>query len=185
MSQIPVTLDVVLSDLQKSEARAAALVRGGSASQLNWQPEGRRWSVLQCLQHLALANEVLGSWMEHAVEGATSGGPGNDRPVPNLLWRTLLAAVEPPGLKGYAPKRLQPPSLLDAESTLASLLRTHDQLRSLAGRCAGLDLNRIKYRHPFVHLKISVATTFLLITAHERRHLWQGERVAAGFEVAS
>ena len=179
MSRVPITLDVVLSDLEKAEAKAADLVRGRSPAQLNWRPEGRRWSILQCLQHLALANQILGGLMEAAVTESRNADPANTGLEPNLLWRMLLAAVEPPGLKGFAPKRLQPASMLNPEATVTELVSTHDQLRSLAGRCSGLDLNRITFRHPFLPMRISVATTFLLISAHERRHVWQAERVAA------
>ena len=146
---------------------------------LNWRPEGRRWSILQCLQHLALANKVLGDLMEAAVTESSHSRPVSAGLAPNLLWRMLLAAVEQQWLKGFAPKRIQPASTLDAGATIAELMSTHNQLRSLAGRCAGLDPNRITFRHPFLRLRVSVATAFLLINAHERRHLWQAERVAA------
>jgi len=179
MKQTRITLDVISNDLEKAEVRAAALISGKSPAQLNWRPEGRRWSILQCLQHLALANEVLGDLMETAVTEGKHVGPASDELTPNWLWRMLLAAVDRPGLKGFAPQRIQPPSMLDAETTVAELLSTHNRLRSLAGRCVGLDLSRITFRHPFLPLRISVATTFLLISAHERRHLRQAEQVAA------
>lgn len=118
--------------------------------------------------------------MEATVTDSSHSGPVSAGLAPNLLWRILLAAAEQQWLKGFAPKRIQPASTLDARATIAELASTHDLLRSLAGRCAGLDLNRITFRHPFLPLRISVATTFLLINAHERRHLRQAERVAAG-----
>ena len=132
MNRVLITLEEVSNDLEKAEARVAALVLGRSSAGLNWRPEGRRWSILQCLQHLALANKVLGDLMEAAVTESSHSRPVSAGLAPNLLWRMLLAAVEQQWLKGFAPKRIQPASTLDAGATIAELMSTHNQLRSLA-----------------------------------------------------
>jgi hypothetical protein len=42
----------------------------------------------------------------------------------------------------------------------------------------GLDLANLKFTSPFFKLlRLSVIAGFTVITAHERRHLWQAEQV--------
>jgi hypothetical protein len=46
-----------------------------------------------------------------------------------------------------------------------------------------LDLNRLRFRNPFIGLlRYSVATALLVIGAHDRRHLWQAEQVRAAMK---
>ncbi len=46
-----------------------------------------------------------------------------------------------------------------------------------------MDLNRIRFKNPFVHLlSFTVGTGLLIILAHDRRHLWQAEQVGQRLE---
>jgi len=41
-----------------------------------------------------------------------------------------------------------------------------------------LDFNRVRFRNPFVPLlRFTVGTGLMIINAHDRRHLWQAQRV--------
>ena len=41
----------------------------------------------------------------------------------------------------------------------------------------GLDFRRIKVRSQFGPMSFSLGATFLIVLAHERRHLWQARQV--------
>jgi len=178
-SQIPSALWSAFDDFAKAEDRVRKLLLNRNPSQLNRHPEPGRWSILQCVEHLAITNQLIGNAIDLALE-APPAGPESGRIAPGPLWRFFLALIEPSvTLKGFAPKVLQPASSLDCERTLAGFMDSHTRLKSLAARCSGLDLNRLKFRHPILALKLSVGTAFLLIAVHERRHLAQADRVAA------
>jgi hypothetical protein len=45
-------------------------------------------------------------------------------------------------------------------------------------RAADYDVNRVRFRNPFVSvIRFSVGSGFVILSAHERRHLLQAERV--------
>ena len=51
-------------------------------------------------------------------------------------------------------------------------------VRELLSEVADLDLNRARYVNPFVPLvRFTLGTGFLVLAAHQRRHLWQAGRV--------
>jgi hypothetical protein len=52
---------------------------------------------------------------------------------------------------------------------------------------SGIESTSVRFRNPFVPLlRFTVGTGLLVINAHDRRHLWQAERVqdAPGFPKA-
>jgi hypothetical protein len=172
----PKALTGVVADLSTGEVRVRALLENRSDDALNRRPRDKAWSPLQCIQHLAMANRFLGA----AIDRALPTGPGRERRceqiTPGVVWRILLAMVEPRcRLKGFAPMVLRPLTNLSVSATLAEYLESHEHLRRLAMRCDGLDLNRKRLRHPILRLRMSIGGVFLLVTAHERRHLLQAE----------
>lgn len=63
---------------------------------------------------------------------------------------------------------------------MADWRRIQAEVRDLLREAAGIDLNRTRFVNPFIPLvRFTVGTGFLVIAAHERRHLWQAERVKA------
>jgi hypothetical protein len=48
-------------------ARAAALATELTLDQLNWKPVPGQWSVGQCLEHLAVTNEIYGAAIVDAL----------------------------------------------------------------------------------------------------------------------
>ena len=63
-------------------------------------------------------------------------------------------------------------------------LHSQEDMRRVVRESADLDLNRIRFRNPFIgFLRFTVGAGLLIIAAHNRRHLWQAEQVrrAAGF----
>jgi rubrerythrin len=66
--------------------------------------------------------------------------------------------------------------------------RAQTEVDAILREAAGIDLNATRFVNPFFSLiRFSVGTGFQAIAAHERRHLWQAERVRekAGFPQSS
>lgn len=67
----------LVAELDASRRRAEQLVQGLSNEQLNWHPALGAWSVGQCIEHLAITNDVyLPPRSEHA-----GGPPDSARPL--------------------------------------------------------------------------------------------------------
>jgi hypothetical protein len=61
---------------------------------------------------------------------------------------------------------------------MAAFLASQEAVRTFLRTYAGIDLAGTRFRNPFVRwIRFSLATGLHVIAAHERRHLWQAQRV--------
>jgi hypothetical protein len=169
------------AELAASEARAAALVTPLTKDQLNWKPAAGSWSVGQCIEHLSVANEVYLAAIERAL---TPLPPAPTQEIaPGWFGRWFIRNYIAPSdraRKSRAPRIIVPrtpvlePRILDRY--LASLVR----IRAFLHRAAPYDVNRIRFRNPFVPLiSFTVGTGLEILSKHQQRHLLQAERVLA------
>lgn len=175
------TLEQLRIEFAHSEVRVDALLQKHDSEQLNLPPSPGRWSALQCIEHLSLANEFNARALTTALRDGPRLPAGDQHIRTGLLWRVLLKGVQPNSrLKGFAPRVLQPAARLDPSATHRRFQDTHATLRELIGRCEGIDFNSIRFPHPAVRLRISAGTTLWLLALHESRHLQQAERAVEG-----
>jgi hypothetical protein len=178
----------VLDALQANLRRAEELVARYPAAVLERAPAPGRWSAAQCLAHLAAANQAYIGAMRAALQPALHlRNHERSGPIrPGVLMRWFLAHLEPPvGLRVRAPRGVAPPAAADAKAALRALRRTQLAVIELLQESQRLDLNRVRFANPFLRvLRFRAGSGFLIIAAHERRHLWQAERAAAEAEQA-
>jgi hypothetical protein len=180
---LPDDLEAISAQLAANEQAAREVLAGLSREQANWRPDnGRSWSVAQCIDHLARTNDVYGASLTEAVQRAVLRRPPMRRgPVsPGWLARRFLRSIEPPPRRRFPARPIVlPEDTRDPEVALQGLFESHDSLRRLMADAADLDLNRIRYRNPFLRnwRLFSVGTGLLTLPAHERRHLWQARNV--------
>ncbi len=187
-TSLPPDLQAILEDLEKSDADARRLIEGLTDEQVNWQPSPDSWSVAQCLDHLARSNTIYAAALQDAVRQAGAKGILRREPIqPGWLSRIFIRWLEPPPrMKSRAPKKIVPASHGNPADVLEGFLHAQKAVRTvlLESASAGLDLNQIRFRNPFIRfLRFTVGAGLLILAAHDRRHLWQAGRVreAAGF----
>src|SRR5262249_9838886 len=98
---------------------------------------------------------------------------------PGWFGRYFIRTLDaPPKRKMKAPSKIVPASQIPVRDVLDAFLRSHDDRRAVVRDATELELNRIRLRNPFIGiLRFTVGTGLLIITAHDRRHLWQAEQV--------
>lgn len=174
----------LLSDLDEADERASRLVEGLSSEQLNWRPDSVSWSIGQCLDHLCVMNDVYLPPMAQALDGKPKRAASEI--TPGWFGRLFLEkAVEPSpeSSRLKAPRKIVPSSRTDT-SVLDRFLAGNRSVRQLIERAREYDINRIRFRNPFVPLiRFTVGTGLKIVTRHQHRHLLQAQRVkeAAGF----
>jgi hypothetical protein len=181
-------LESVLRDLASADAEARQLVEGLSDEQLNWHPNGTAWSVAQCLDHLAQVNVLYTSALSEAVRGhKPKSGASTTAIHPGWLARWFIRTMDPPPRKKFqAPKKVMPVRHRRGDEVLQAFIAAHDHVRALILESQNLDLNRIRFRNPFVRIfHFTVGTGLLVIGAHDRRHLWQARQVLALMKAGS
>jgi hypothetical protein len=182
-ASLPHDLVDVLRQLDAAEREAAALIQDLDDERINWRPHSAVWSIAQCLDHLSAASRVYLAAMEEAVAAARRRGWKRRGPVrPGAPSRWFLRQLEPPPRRRMkAPRKIAPiASTMRAGKAAVSeeFGRQQARVRSLLVAAADLDLNRARFANPFVPLvRFSLATGFLVIATHQRRHLLQAARL--------
>lgn len=176
----------VLLDYERQYRSAAdsisLLVAGLSEEDLQWRAAERRWSIVECLDHLNsgwMALPRLDSKIGEARErGILGEGPYREP----WLGRLYIRWVEPPvRLRVPAPKKFRPRVAPPSAEVVPRLLQLQDELIARVRASDGLDLGAIRMRSPISRrFRMSLAQWFAFLAAHERRHLWQAGRVKEG-----
>jgi hypothetical protein len=180
-------LDAVRRELEDATARARRLADQASDDEWQRRPGEGRWSMGECIAHLSLTAEIMLPAIRSALAGARRPPTTPPRYRRDAMGWFLSKILEPPvrrrvvtGVafipKGAAPKA---PTLADFERWQGALIET---LADLDGH----DLSRLKVTSPFnAAVRYNLYSAYCIITAHERRHLWQAEQVRDAIRAVS
>lgn len=171
----------LLAQLDAADAQARTVVQGLTETQLNWKAEPRSWSIGQCLEHLSMSNELYTRPIVAALPGRARKPV--EKITPGWFGRWFLNSFIDPDtqkIKAKAPGKIRPvASRLDA-SILDRFLASNAGVRAAIALARDVDVNRVRFRNPFIPIIwFTVGTGLLLLVRHDRRHLLQAERVRA------
>ena len=187
MAKLVAQMDSIEAALKTAEARAMKLVEGVSDAQANWRPDqGQSWSICQCLDHLARTNLTYGAAFQRAVSDCRTKFRSTTTTIaPGAFSGWFIQSQDEPARRKFkAPTKVLPAQSGSPQEHLQALLKSHETIRVLIQSGASVDLNRLRFKNPFLGvLRFTVGTGLMIINAHERRHLWQAEQVkkASGY----
>jgi len=179
-----------IAELERQSSMAEALAKGRSEVALNWQPNGgNSWSILQCLDHLAIMNAKYLKALQDAVASNDDQLEPRKVPIQPSGWftRWFVGTEEPPPrFKLPAPKKIQPPSKLTG-AVVGEFCALQKQLADFVREWGDADLGDLKVRDPLFPIHLTADTHLLVICYHNRRHLWQAANVTkqAGFQTSN
>lgn len=168
----------MIDELEAADRRAERLAGGLTLEQLNWRAKPGAWSIGQCLEHLYITNEIYLPAMAASLEGQNRS-PVNEI-APGWFGRWFIRKfIEPSAqsAKAQAPKKIEPRSAVEI-SIVESFVRSNEKTRELVRRASEFDVNRIRFKNPFVPMiRFTVGTGLEIVSKHQARHLLQAERV--------
>lgn len=170
-------LAAVQGEIRDNQRRAHELAASVTDEQWVTRPEPTRWSAAECLSHLNLSSAAMLASMNEAIAGAPKGKqPRRYRRDP-IGWM-LCWTMEPPVRKQFPTSAPFLPERVDSkEATLAAFDAQHAAQGAALELAAGRQLGRAKMQSPFnSKIRYNAYSAFRLLTAHERRHLWQAEQ---------
>lgn len=173
----------LISEFTAADERATALAKTLTPRQLNWKPRPQTWSVGQCLEHLCVANEVYLPAISNSLEGRQPAVVPEITPGRLGQW-FIRNYIEPSAetRRGRAPKKITPGTQIEP-AVLDRFLRSNDKAREVVQRARNHDVNRIRFKNPFIPvLRFTVGTGLEILAKHERRHLLQAERIRESSE---
>jgi hypothetical protein len=151
-----------------------------SPEQFNWRPEGKRWSVGQCLEHLTLTARLYPAKIEAMIaESAQRSGRGEPAYREGWFTNWFVRSMEPPpSMRVRTSSKVEPASSLDPAAVLAAFEESHRELGRLIRSADGVSLTHGRTASPFLSLlRFTMNQVFGTLMAHARRHLWQARQV--------
>ena len=168
---------------------ARLLVAGLGEGLGTWREAPEKWTVAECLDHLATGNRVYLEAMRPPAERALAEGRLRRGPArPGLIGGWFARSLEPPArplFKTRAPRKIRPRVSPPLAEAAAAFLASQDEVRAFLRAFAIIDLAGVTFPNPLVPgVRFSLATGLHVLAAHTRRHLWQGWNVRRAAESA-
>ncbi len=177
----PNFLHTIVAEAEKNNDAARNLASGLNEDQLNWKPAPERWSIAQCLEHLAVTSSKFDPYFASVlararktklIESAVSYRP-------TLVGGWLIKQVMP-GTKRKvpAPKVFRPSESSVIHGALESFLKQQEKFLQFVRATDGVDYNKTRLRSPGTQLmRYSLSDAFVVTVVHGQRHLGQARRV--------
>jgi DinB superfamily len=155
----------IVQALEDSRAEFHAAAEGTSEAQARLSPAPDRWSVLNCVEHIVIAEGRFLGWLQNPEAQPAP-------PVDKHREAMLASGVASRATRAQAPAPVQP------TGRFSTLVEALDQFASARARSIqfaeerGADLYSLAARHPFFG-PLNGAEVMLLMAAHSRRHAAQ------------
>jgi hypothetical protein len=161
----------IVKCLEDSRADFRAAAEGVSEAQAKVRPAPEKWSVLECVEHIVVAEGRFLGWVQNpAAEPAPPMDKGKEA--------KLLLGVSGRSQRVNAPGPVHPTGRF---STLAEALAQFDAARAKSIQFAesnGAGLYCLAAKHPFFGA-VNGGEVMVLIAAHARRHAAQIREIRA------
>ena len=163
----------ILQCLKDSRAEFHAAADGVSETQATMRPAEGRWSILDCVEHIVIAEGRFLGWLQNPLADPAP-------PMDKQKEAKLLLGVASREQRAQAPEPVRPTGRF---ATLAEALEQFDAARSNSIRFAestGAGLYSLAAKHVFFG-PINGAEVMVLMAAHCRRHAAQIREIRASF----
>lgn len=154
---------------------------------LNRQEGDNKWSMLQCIEHLSLAN---GIYVDNIQSALTMADKDTQSDLFKSHWKgdmftKMIApkANEEIKTKMKTMKTMHPQSQLNAAETIRKFNDVHLKLIELLNKSGEYNLNKVKVPTALGSMvKLRLGDAFRFLIAHAERHLIQLKRIKAAVQ---
>jgi DinB superfamily len=160
--------------LEQTRDDVVAAVSGLSDAQWHFKAGLDRWSIAECLEHIALAEDFLRMNVEQNVMKAGPGAPDRDYVKIDGM---VLAMIPDRSHKAQAPDALVPTDRWTPEETLKHFLASREQTIEFMKNTP--DLRAHVTDMPPMGQQLDAYEWLLFIGAHSKRHTEQIDEVKA------
>jgi hypothetical protein len=143
------------------------------------RPAPGRWSVAECVEPLNLTSRALIPLLRDAARDARARGLTKPSQRMDLVGWFLVRSLEPPARARFrTTEAFAPPSIRPKEAVIREWHVLQDGLAALLDELDGLTLTKVRITSPFnVRVRYNAGSALRIAAAHQRRHLWQAQRV--------
>jgi hypothetical protein len=159
--------------LEETRDGVVSAVSGLSDAQWHFKASPDRWSVAECLEHIALAEDLLFMNVTQNVMKAGPGAPDRDY---TKIDGMVLAMLPDRSHKAQAPPQLVPTGRWTPDETLKHFLASREKTIEFMKTEPGL---RAHVADSPLGQQLDAYEWLLLISGHSRRHTEQIDEVKA------
>jgi hypothetical protein len=173
-------LEEVKQELEKATCVVQKLAAPLTEEVWARRPGEGRWSVAECVMHLNITSQAFLPRLREAIEDGRARNVRGEGPFKLDFGGWMLTKLlEPPyRLKVKTAPSFSPVAAEPKEKVLGEFEDLQQQVLSCIREAHGLAIDKLKIPSPFAkNMKYSVYSTFRIIPAHQRRHIWQAEQV--------
>ena len=161
--------------LKETRKELVKTVNGLSASQLAFKADSTRWSVEDCIKHIAMAE--MGLWK--TIQDGLSQPPNPEKRAEiKMTDEQLVKGIQDRSAKFQAPEQLQPKNtpFKSADEALVSFKENRNKLINY------VDMTQEDMRNHVINFPVGLMDAYqlvLLVSAHSSRHTLQIKEVMA------
>jgi hypothetical protein len=164
----PADRDKGVAYLEQTRDAVVASVSGLSDAQMNFKPGPDRWSIAECLEHIALAEDFLFMNVQQNVMKAGPGAPDRDT---MKIDAAVLSMVPDRSHKAQAPPQLVPTGRWTADEALKHFLASRETTIEFMKTEPGMRAHAVEM--PPLGQQLDGYEWLLFIAAHSQRHTEQ------------
>jgi len=164
-----------MKEFQRTKQRFLDDVKGLSAQQLSFKADTSRWSIAQCIEHIALAENLIWQW----TQGTLSQPPTPEKAAEvKVTDEQILKRMIDRSQTFKAPEMLQPVGkFASTDAAIEAYTRRRDSTINYISTTKD-DLKNHFVQHPALGT-INTYQLLLLLSGHSERHTLQIEEVKA------
>lgn len=171
-----------LQQLYQNSIKELEFLKSVPEHDLSIKPSPTIWSAAEIFEHILLFNKMYQKMIQQALDSATIIHVDSDRFNARFFIRPFIAMVRPPyKMKIKTLKPMQPTRQQDTppHSVINELIKfNQDQIELLIElEKKNLNLDRIKGKNKVFKIKMTVTEFFLMMDAHQDRHIWQAQQL--------
>jgi len=171
-----------LQQLYQNSIKKLEFLKSVPEQDLSIKPAPTIWSAAEIFEHILLFNKMYQKMIQQALDSATDNHSDSDRFNARFFIRPFITMVRPPyKMKIKTLKPMQPSGLHDKppHSVINELIMFNqdqiDLLKELEKR--KLNLDQMKGKNKVFKIKMTVTEFFLMMDAHQDRHIWQAQQL--------
>lgn len=173
-----------LVELYKSEfdycTQSVKKIQSEKREYISTKPAKKRWSAVQCINHLNNTAEVYIGQITKAIKEAKPDNSDNSNFKVRLITKYMVSSLEPPYKFKMKTFPVFEPVEISPEKTDFVFDKFYDiqnDFKNLIEKSFHYNLKKVIVKSPISSLvRFRLGEVFPFLAAHQRRHIWQAEK---------
>jgi hypothetical protein len=153
-------------------------------SDLNWKENPKRWSILECIEHLNRYSNYYHSEIKKAISRAITESVVSHETKSTWMGKKFIAMMHPDNTakhKTFA--RMNPIESALKKEVVFRFLTNQQELLTILHDASKVDLNKASIRVEFLKiLRMNLGDALQFVVVHEQRHIKQANAVKSNLK---